>query len=370
MVKAIFRIEKFKNLGKLQSAINHNTRAIATPNADPKKEKLNRNILSEIFGQEEKLTPFETFKEKTKDFKIRSNAVYAVEILISASPEYFADGNPEKLEKWLTVQKNFIKENFPDCIQAVLHLDEAAGSPHLHVIDVPLNEKGKLDCRSKYGGAEKLREWQDKAGKAVKELGIQRGVKGSKAQHTTIKQFYEEINTGSKPVKNLPEPSLLELIPGTPAYKARAEQEQRREKLFNLYKKKATLYDRAKKEKQDALKTAEQTQKRLEQITSDPAYKQLKRTQLRDAGHDLNHNAQQSTVEQLKSTVSDLTQHNQHLQQAVTILGSWLDPQSPPKLVKAWEHMTPEEKTAYQIAWAEWQKREHEKTQQREKTIN
>ena len=55
---------------------------------------------------------------------------------------------------------------------------------------VPIDSKGKLNCRDYLGGREKLRDLQDSFAAIHKGIGLERGIQGSKAHHTTVKQFY------------------------------------------------------------------------------------------------------------------------------------------------------------------------------------
>lgn len=358
--KAIFRIKKIKTFSQLKACQAHNKRTQETLNADPKKIGLNRNLLDHEKGL------IEQFKQKTEGQTIRKNAVLAVEILLSASPEFFNSGDKEKdkknLEEWVKSQQNFLKKEFKEnVLLSVLHLDET--TPHIQAVVICLNASGKLDTRSTFGGADKLKQWQDKAAESVKHLGIVRGLKGSKATHTDIKKYYAELN---QPTKNLPDlPSNLgALIPGTQAHKNRQTIEEKRAKLFKHYQTKAKSVDRLQREKKQAEKTAQQATERLEAITKDPIFKAYKREALKGQGLDLQHNKQQKAQVQ---TIEDLKAKNAELSETVEILGSWLDPSAPPALSKAWERMTPAERIAWQIAHEAWQKKEHEKAEQRAK---
>ena len=54
---------------------------------------------------------------------------------------------------------------------------------------VPLDEKGKLNCRALLGGSRyRLSELQDDFAAAMKPLGLERGIKGSKAKHTEVRK--------------------------------------------------------------------------------------------------------------------------------------------------------------------------------------
>jgi 5S rRNA maturation endonuclease (ribonuclease M5) len=60
---------------------------------------------------------------------------------------------------------------------------------------VPLDEKGKLNCRAILGGSRyRLSELQDDFAAAMAPLGLERGIKGSRAKHTEIRKYYAAIN--------------------------------------------------------------------------------------------------------------------------------------------------------------------------------
>lgn len=228
--KVVFRIGKLKSWGEIGAAAGHNLRARPTPNAGP--------------GGFVEIVPLEgpapaAVRSKIGDQTIRKNAVLAVEIIVSASPEFFRPDAPEQagkwdesqLEQWREAMEPWIKDKFPHAVSVVLHLDEA--TPHYQIIDVPLDEKGKLNCRGKFGGKETLIQWQDEAARAVADLGIERGIAGSAAKHTRIKAYYEAVNTPAPaipPVSTpkpapLPPRSMAESLPMTDAKKLRDDLE-------------------------------------------------------------------------------------------------------------------------------------------------
>jgi 5S rRNA maturation endonuclease (ribonuclease M5) len=237
-MQVIFRIEKLKSWSSVGASGAHNHRLRETKNADPSKKNI------EIIGPPHGMSVVEFAQQKLKDTKIRSNAVLGVEVLLTASPEYFRPENPKlhgsydekKLQAWREAMEPWIKEKFPHAVSAVLHLDEA--TPHYHVIDLPLDARGKLNCREKFGGKEKLADWQTEAARVVAKLGIERGVPGSTATHTAVKKYYgaamkssSELGADVPKVKTpapkpLPAPTFKERIPGTEAHAARVTKEE------------------------------------------------------------------------------------------------------------------------------------------------
>jgi Plasmid recombination enzyme len=201
--KAIFRISKLKSFGAIAGAEHHNRRTRTTLNADPDRGQENFVFMGEANRPLEELA-----KERIGGQKIRKNAVLAIDVFISASPEYFRPGEPdragywerEKFEAWLGANEAFLKREFGEqnILRAECHLDES--TPHIHAVVVPLTKKGKLSYRQLYGGKRtELSELQDRAWEAVADLGIERGLKGSQAQHREVQDWYAEMQRPLEP---------------------------------------------------------------------------------------------------------------------------------------------------------------------------
>jgi len=190
---AIARMTKQKG-GSVGSSSLHNDRQRETPNADPSREKENRIILGE-----DRSTP-ELVREVIAEHggKPRSDSVEAVEVLLTASPEWWRDDDDEidlkKVEQFSAAAREFLsnREHGGICVKAVLHMDEH--SPHVHAHMVPIDPQGKLNCKHYFGTRGKLSRWQEAFAEQVRELGLERGVMGSRARHTEIKDFYKAMD--------------------------------------------------------------------------------------------------------------------------------------------------------------------------------
>ena len=208
----VLRIAKLKTWGAIAATDLHNARQRETPNANESRTPENRLLL----GTPEQ-TAHDGIKERLSSQRIRSNAVLAVEMLLSASPEYFRPGQPAqagayksaRMDAWAQATTQWLTERYGDRIQkATLHLDEA--TPHMHVVLLPLDDRGKLNCRALFGGSRQtLSELQSAYAQAVKHLGIERGIANSRATHQKVSQFYALTQN-----ENLPE------IPAPTTYKA------------------------------------------------------------------------------------------------------------------------------------------------------
>ena len=153
----------------------------------------------ELVNGNQNTTVFERVKNCLPDNR-RSNAVLAVEHLMTASPEFFKGKNEFDIRDWAMesiawAEAKYGRENV---VSAKLHRDEI--TPHLHLVVVP-KVGGKLNARSFFGGREKLTKMQDSYANTMKRMSLERGVKGSKAKHNDIKQFYAIVNDTPKKIK-------------------------------------------------------------------------------------------------------------------------------------------------------------------------
>ena len=197
MPHAIARIAKL-NSGNINSSEQHTKRVRETPNANPEIQNIR------FIGQPETRdcpNLDSIVRERIGEQTIRKNAVLCVEMLLTASPEYFRPDAPgqagyyqqQRLEDFQQTVHQWLDEKYGDrIVRAELHLDEA--TPHIHAYLVPLDERGKLNCRGLFGGREKMSKFQDSYAEAMSPLGLERGIKGSRAKHTSVKQYYAAVN--------------------------------------------------------------------------------------------------------------------------------------------------------------------------------
>ena len=186
MAYAILRTAKLKSFGEIGGSLSHNYRTRPTPNADSTRTPDNHHSVSK------RDLVMDGIKQRLPE-KTRSNAVLCVEYLITASPEWSgwqdqkqeADFFKRSLE-WLEHKHG--KENV---IATSIHRDET--TPHLVAYVVPIDQKGKLNAREFLGGRAKLSKMQTDFHSKVKDLGLERGLEGSKAEHKTVKEFYAEL---------------------------------------------------------------------------------------------------------------------------------------------------------------------------------
>ncbi len=185
---AILRTSKIGSLGKVGAVGQHIHRTRKTPNADPTRSHLNQ---------------FSPGTESTLDrvksrlpAKVRKNAVLAVEVLMTASPQYFFEKSAEQIDEWKQASLAWANQYFggtENIVDWAFHLDET--TPHIHAIVVPIDPKGKLNCRHFLNGKEKMSELQDSYAEAMKRFELDRGIKKSLAHHQDIKTYYKLAKT-------------------------------------------------------------------------------------------------------------------------------------------------------------------------------
>ena len=201
MAYAIARLAKLKK-GNLSGSAAHTARTRPTPNADATKQNIRFIGSTDPNEKLEDLVDAKISQYKQKR-KIRTDAVYCVELLLTASPSYFRPDDPtnggyyeeDKLKAWFEAAQKWLTLQYGSrIVRAELHLDEV--TPHIHAYFVPLDEKGQLRCNHFFDGRQKMRAFQDSHYAAMQHLGLERGIKGSVAKHQDIKDFYRIVEEG------------------------------------------------------------------------------------------------------------------------------------------------------------------------------
>lgn len=205
MTYAIMRMTKLKSWAEVGSSGSHTYRIRLTPNADPERLALNKT------GKGTKGDVLKDVKTRVAEVtkKPRSNAVLALEFLLSASPEFFQGKSQAEVNEWANASTAWLKNTFgrENLVHVVMHQDES--TPHLVAYIVP-EKDGKLNARGYTGTPELLSDMQTGYAEAMAKFGMERGIKGSKAKHQTVRDWYGHLNqTAYAAAENLaqvPEP--------------------------------------------------------------------------------------------------------------------------------------------------------------------
>lgn len=197
-------------------ASDHIERKTIPKNADPTRTHLNRELVEFPDGVSDR-TEAISHRIRTAGIKrkITPDQVRAIRIVLSGTHEDMMKIQDEgRLDEWCDdnlqwLQRTFGKEN---TVSAVLHMDEH--TPHIHATVVPIvtgerrktkrkQIEGKRTYRKKSNAVrlcaddvltrEKLVAYHDSYAAAMAKYGLQRGVRGSEARHTTTAQYYRDL---------------------------------------------------------------------------------------------------------------------------------------------------------------------------------
>lgn len=198
---AILRAEKLTSFGSITSSSMHTFRELPTPNADASRTPLNKT-----WGAMS-ATEVRRAVNARLPTKRRKDAVLCIEYLITASPEWFEKASLKRQNYYFATAVQWLKDRHGEENVVCLNIQNDERSPHLVAYVVPLTKDGRLSAKDFLGGRKILTEMQTEFSEKVGRLvGLQRGIQGSKAVHTTAKQY----NAAMK--KN---PTLVPPIPPT-----------------------------------------------------------------------------------------------------------------------------------------------------------
>ena len=197
-------------------ASDHIERKTMPKNADPTRTHLNRELVEFPDGVADR-TEAISHRIRTAGIrrKITPDQVRAIRIVLSGTHEDMVRVQDEdRLNEWCDdnlqwLHRTFGKEN---TVSAVLHMDEH--TPHIHATVVPIvtgerrkarkkPAEGRRTYRKKADAVrlcaddlltrEKLVAYHDSYAKAMAKYGLQRGIRGSEARHTTTAQYYRDL---------------------------------------------------------------------------------------------------------------------------------------------------------------------------------
>ena len=202
MAYAIMRAKKLANMGSVAASMQHCFRERETHNADQERTPDNQHLVAkstdEAMGKLRDLLPE----------KRRKDAVLAVEYVMSASPEWFAKATPEQEKAFFQQSLQWLADKYgaDRIVTASIHRDET--TPHLSAFVVPLTQDKRLSAKEFIGSRDKMRADQTTYAACVANLGLERGIEGSKATHQTIQQHYAAVQRGVTPKATLSPKSL------------------------------------------------------------------------------------------------------------------------------------------------------------------
>jgi hypothetical protein len=208
---AIMHVSKLKSGLSVSGSGAHTSRTNQPANADAEKTADNVRIIGQDGTKLAELITHRIGDNGGKKVRESSHpeqrAVLALELLLSASPEYFRPTEPgaygvweiDKLDAWTDQNHDWLDDYFgANVVLAELHLDEA--TPHIHAYIVPMDSNGHLNAQSLVGDRDKLSNLQTDYANAMQPLGLVRGIKGSKLTSDRIQDYYNSVNKAESSV--------------------------------------------------------------------------------------------------------------------------------------------------------------------------
>lgn len=198
---AILRTKRIKNYTQMSNMFKHNLRQKYANNVDSDKSKNNTVYIDKIMSSSEMQSFYDSMGVEEK-----ANSTKAIELVLTASPEFFQMATKETIEKWKKAQIDFLQKEYGKKLKfLVCHEDET--SPHFHaVISVEetkthkyKNQKGeffkeKTTLNSRHFNRQYLIDLQTRYAKANNRYGLSRGMYNSRARHKELKAFQADVN--------------------------------------------------------------------------------------------------------------------------------------------------------------------------------
>ena len=203
---AVIHVDKAKGMGATKLG-NHIDRVTIPKNADPERERFNFHLMDRSIS----LT--DTLKEriKTAKCKVRSNSTTHLKFILSGSHDRMKEMNKTKdIEKWFKKNLKWMQEKYgkENIIRFTLHRDER--TPHIHAVVTPITKDNRLSARDILGGPADMKNLVTEYAEQMAEFGLSRGVKGSRAKHDTLQEYYGRILKPVETFKELPRQNTLE----------------------------------------------------------------------------------------------------------------------------------------------------------------
>ena len=197
-------------------ASDHIERKTTPKNADPTRTHFNRELVEFPDGVADR-TEAISHRIRTAGIrrKITPDQVRAIRIVLSGTHEDMARVQDEgRLGEWCDDNLQWLHRTFgrENTVSAVLHMDEH--TPHIHATVVPIvtgerrkakkkQAEGRRTYRKKANAVrlcandlltrERLVSYHDSYAVTMAKYGLQRGIRGSEARHTTTAQYYREL---------------------------------------------------------------------------------------------------------------------------------------------------------------------------------
>lgn len=187
------RIQKHKSCSSLAAADRHGkNRSRLKTLSFPERSKENK-----IFQKYPELTLVKSWKKETEGMTIRKNGVYALEVVLTFSPEVRYEIEARQ-EEWINNNMNWLSASFGKDNITMARVEYDESNLHMHAFITPI-VNGKLCAKYFIGDKYKLSDLQTSYAEAMTKYGIERGkcyancTNEKKPRHKTLKEYYYEI---------------------------------------------------------------------------------------------------------------------------------------------------------------------------------
>ena len=209
----VLHLEKAKGADSGMSA--HIERTIQPKNADPTRTHLNRELIQFPDGVRNRTAAIQhRLNTVGLKRKIGKNQVQAIRIVLTGTHADMEQIEKEgRLDEWCKDNIDWLRNTYgaDNVVSAVLHMDEE--TPHIHATIVPIvlterkKQKKEQNVKRKYRtkvpaprlcadevmSRANLIRYQDTYAEQMAGYGLQRGIKGSEAQHISTHEYYRSL---------------------------------------------------------------------------------------------------------------------------------------------------------------------------------
>jgi hypothetical protein len=131
---------------------------------------------------------------------------------MTASPDSDIFKSESKTKQFFKSCFHFLQEQHGKENIVSFHIQYDETTPHAVAYVVPKTKKGNLAAREFLGTPKLLSKLQDKFADRMKKYGLVRGLKGSKAKHTEVKDFYRLIKQNQSDIGFLEREQKLKVL--------------------------------------------------------------------------------------------------------------------------------------------------------------
>ena len=195
----------------------HIERTIQPKNADPKRTHLNRELIQFPDGVRNRTAAIQHRLDTAGlKRKIGKNQIQAIRIVLTGTHADMEQiEQTGRLDEWCKDNIDWLRKTYSadNVVLAVLHMDEE--TPHIHATIVPIvqteRKKQKKEqtvkkryrtkalaprlCADEVMSRANLIRYQDTYAEQMAAYGLQRGIKGSEAQHISTHEYYRSLIT-------------------------------------------------------------------------------------------------------------------------------------------------------------------------------